>query len=168
MYNQSYHHHHSQQRQQHKLPSLHHLMLPSPPPSYHSKLLPQPQPQSSHSYPIHATSNHYPFMPPRAPRMESYEYVAPLKSVPSDSQVLNDASLVLFGTSHSSAIPYQSTLASTPLSSSSSSSAATAPFQDFVLFEPLDQRHSSSSSSSLSSPPCKGKLIPDLNASSRY
>ncbi|EPB81436.1 hypothetical protein HMPREF1544_11846 [Mucor circinelloides 1006PhL] len=99
--------------------------------------------------------------------MESYEYVAPLKSVPSDSQVLNDASLLLFGTSHSSAIPYQPTLASTPISSSSSS-AATAPFQDFVLFEPLDQRHSSSSSSSFSSPPCKGKLIPDLNASSRY
>ncbi|OAD01446.1 hypothetical protein MUCCIDRAFT_156789 [Mucor lusitanicus CBS 277.49] len=91
--------------------------------------------------------------------MEPYEYGAPLSSIPSDYQVLNDASFLLFGTRHSSTIRYQPTSTSTAPPSSS-----VAPFQDFVLFEPLDhhQRHSSSSSS----PSCRGKLIPDLNASS--
>ncbi|GAN09169.1 hypothetical protein MAM1_0248d08691 [Mucor ambiguus] len=132
-------------------------MLPSPPLNYHSKMLPQPpsQPLPSHSWPMNtATSNRY-------SRMDSFEYVAPLNSIPSDYQVLNDASLLFFGTSHSNTIPYQST--STPPSFPISSSSA-APFQDFVLFEPLDQRHSSSSSPL--SPPCRGKLIPDLNTSS--
>lgn len=166
MYNHSYNHH-GQQHQQ-KLPSLHHLLLPSPPLNFHSKLLPlpppqlpQPQPQPSYSYPMNTTSNNnYSLMPPKAPRMESFEYFAPMTFIPSDNQVLNDVSIFFFGTSCSNTIPYQATSSSSLSSPSSmSSSSSPPPFKDFTLFEPLEQRHSSS-------PPCKGKLIPDLNASS--
>jgi hypothetical protein len=149
MYNHSYNHH-GQQHQQ-KLPSLHHLLLPSPPLNYHSKLLPPPQlpqPQPSYSYPMNTTSNNnYSLMPPKAPRMEPFEYFTPITPMPSDNQVLNDVSIFFFGTTCSNTIPYQST-----------SSSSIPPFKDFTLFEPLGQRHSSSS-------PCKGKLMPDLNAS---
>ncbi|KAL9544256.1 hypothetical protein MBANPS3_007716 [Mucor bainieri] len=147
MYNPYHHHHPNQQRQQPKLPSLHHLMLPSPPLNYHSKMLPQPpshqqsQPPPTHACAMNtaaATSNHYSLMPPKAPRMESYEYGAPLSSIPSDYQVLNDASLLLFGTSHSNTIPYQSSTSistpsslSIPSASSSPSSLSAAPFEDF-------------------------------------
>ncbi|KAI8637297.1 hypothetical protein BD408DRAFT_418041 [Parasitella parasitica] len=154
MHNHS-HNHHGPKRQQQNLPSLHHLMLPSPPLNYYNKYLPQPQPQpqSSHSYPVNTSSYHYSPQPPKIPRMEFLDYDEPMDLLPSDNQVLNDVSMFFFGTGYSKMTLYQSSsIPSTP-------SSPAPPYNDFTLFDPLEQIYSSTSS-------CKGRMIPDLNASS--
>ncbi|CEP16970.1 hypothetical protein [Parasitella parasitica] len=152
MHNHS-HYHHGPQKQQQSLPSLHHLMLPSPPSNYHGKHLSQPQPQASHSYPVNTSSYHYSSQPPKIPRMEFLDYFDPMDLLPSDDHILNDISMFFFGADYSNMIPYQSSFIPP------SPASPIPPYNDFTLFDPLEQRHSSTLS-------CKGKLIPDLNASS--
>jgi hypothetical protein len=158
---------------QERLPSLHDLILPSPPLKpqntsehhYHHHIsLPPPPTSTLHHYytntkePLYKPNKAYHYQLPTLPLFE------PLESTQAtDEQILDDASLFFFGEKYCYYYYHQApppSLLPSPSTSSSSSCSSTYSHKkpkDFVLYEPLDSSHHQHHSTS------KRKLIPDLN-----
>lgn len=166
---------------QERLPSLHHLMLPSPPhkpqniPEYnylHNISLPPPPPppltSTLHHYytnskePLYRPNEEYHYQQPSLPLFE------PLESTQTtDEQILDDASLLFFGENYCYFYYHQAPPPSLLPSPSTSSSSCSSTYsykkqRDFVLYESPDLSHHQHHSTN------KRKLIPDLHEYRRH